>query len=69
VRTDGPIAHLVELDRRVLPPLADALDRLTSPAARGRGRGLDLSPDARRVLGGLALVLLLSALALVLLGR
>lgn len=65
------------LDRRYLPVAAAALERLmarTSSRPVGGSRGgsggsrLALAPDARRVLGALAVVLLISALALVVIG-
>jgi hypothetical protein len=62
------VASLAALDRRVLPRLADAVDRVPRPQA-GIRPGLVVGADARRVLGGIALVLMLSALALVLVGR
>ncbi len=54
---------LDDLDRRIVPAAATALERLVG--ANGR---LDLAPNARRVLGAISLVLLGCALALFLIG-
>lgn len=61
------------LDRRYLPPAAAALDGLVTRTSRRRSSdhaagGLQIAPDARRVLGALAVVLLLSAVALLVIG-
>lgn len=62
---------LADLDRRIVPQLADRMSRLLVPggsrASRSSSR-LDLPRDVQRVLGGIALVLLLSAVALLVVG-
>jgi hypothetical protein len=68
VTTEPPRARLLRtlgaLDRRYVPAAAAALDRMVS----ARGPRLDLAPNARRILGALALVLVVSAIALLVVG-
>lgn len=59
---------LVDLDRRILPPLADRLDRLVDAGARRLPARPELGVRERRILGAIALLLLACAVALALIG-
>jgi hypothetical protein len=69
VKTDGtPLQVLADLDRRWVPRAAAGLDRaLAKTPGRLPGR-VPLGMTERRILGLLALVLFVSALALLLIG-